>query len=200
MKNPYEVLGVDRQSSKEDITKAYRKLAMTHHPDRGGDEAAFQEIAEAYAIVGDEAKRKHYDTYGLNIEPAVMDMAMTFLTNALNHLLDNADPDSTDFLEGVRKLVRQKQGEIEADIAMHRMRTRKLDRFLARMKGPVLTDVAGREKARLVEETKTRENGLAVIKAAQSLLDNHAYDFNAPSTSGSLLYNYTGATFRSFPT
>lgn len=64
----YEVLGVDKTASAEDIKKAYRKLALKHHPDRNpGDkdaEAKFKEAAEAYDVLGDEQKRRNYDQFG----------------------------------------------------------------------------------------------------------------------------------------
>lgn len=64
----YEVLGVDKSASQDEIKKAYRKLALQHHPDRnGGDaeaETKFKEAAEAYAVIGDEAKRRQYDQFG----------------------------------------------------------------------------------------------------------------------------------------
>jgi curved DNA-binding protein len=63
----YEVLGVSRSASAEDIQKAYRKLARKYHPDVNKDpgaEETFKEIAEAYDVLSDPAKRKRYDAFG----------------------------------------------------------------------------------------------------------------------------------------
>jgi curved DNA-binding protein len=59
--NYYEILGVESTATEEDIKKAYRKMAMKHHPDRGGDQTEFQKIQEAYAILSDAQKRQQYD-------------------------------------------------------------------------------------------------------------------------------------------
>lgn len=64
-KNYYDVLGVPKGASKEDIKKAFYKLAAKYHPDKkGGDETKFKEVNEAYQVLSDEKKRKEYDTYG----------------------------------------------------------------------------------------------------------------------------------------
>ena len=64
----YQILGVDRKASAEDIKKAYRKLAMKYHPDQNKDnkeaEAKFKEINEAYDVLKDEQKRAAYDRFG----------------------------------------------------------------------------------------------------------------------------------------
>jgi curved DNA-binding protein len=67
-KDYYKVLGVERKASADDIRKAYRKLAMVHHPDKNpGDKKAedkFKEINEAYQVLSDEQKRARYDQLG----------------------------------------------------------------------------------------------------------------------------------------
>src|SRR5258708_7114815 len=64
----YEVLGVSRDASEQEVKSAYRKMALKYHPDRNqGDRAAeerFKEAAEAYSVLGDADKRQRYDTYG----------------------------------------------------------------------------------------------------------------------------------------
>ena len=60
----YEVLGVGKTASADEIKKAFRKAAIEHHPDRGGDEAKFKEVNEAYEVLKDESKRKRYDQFG----------------------------------------------------------------------------------------------------------------------------------------
>lgn len=59
--NYYEILGVTKNSTPDEIKKAYRKQASQHHPDKGGDTAKFQQIEEAYRILSDPQKRQEYD-------------------------------------------------------------------------------------------------------------------------------------------
>lgn len=65
MKDYYQILGVAKTASEEEIKKAYRKLAHQYHPDKaGGDEKKFKEINEAYQVLSDKTKRGQYDRFG----------------------------------------------------------------------------------------------------------------------------------------
>ena len=62
----YKVLGVQESSNQDDIKKAYRKLSLKHHPDRGGDAEQFKKINEAYSVLGDKEKRRMYKMQNSN--------------------------------------------------------------------------------------------------------------------------------------
>lgn len=65
MKNFYDILGVDKKASKEEIKKAFRKLAHQYHPDKkDGNAEKFKEVNEAYTVLSDDQKRAQYDMYG----------------------------------------------------------------------------------------------------------------------------------------
>ncbi len=60
----YEVLGVGKSASADEIKKSFRRKAIEHHPDRGGDEEKFKELNEAYEVLKDDSKRQRYDQFG----------------------------------------------------------------------------------------------------------------------------------------
>jgi len=60
----YEILGISKNASADEVKKAFRRAAIEHHPDRGGDEEKFKEINEAYEVLKDADKRKRYDQFG----------------------------------------------------------------------------------------------------------------------------------------
>lgn len=65
MKDYYQVLEIERGAPKDEVKKAFRKLASKYHPDKKtGDEEKYKEVTEAYAVLGDDKKKAEYDTYG----------------------------------------------------------------------------------------------------------------------------------------
>ena len=61
MADPYKILGVSNDADQDAIKKAYRKLQMQHHPDKGGDPEMSKKINDAYSVLGDVEKRQQYD-------------------------------------------------------------------------------------------------------------------------------------------
>jgi DnaJ-class molecular chaperone len=60
----YDLLEITRDATQEEIKKAYRKMAVKHHPDKGGDEEVFKKVSEAYTVLSDESKKRVYDMGG----------------------------------------------------------------------------------------------------------------------------------------
>ena len=82
-KNYYTTLGIERQSTDDEIKKAYRKLALKYHPDKNkhpGAEERFKEIAEAYEVLSDSNKRAAFDRYG---EDNIHSRRVTALTSSM---------------------------------------------------------------------------------------------------------------------
>lgn len=69
-KDYYEILGLSKSASAEDIKRAFRRMAQEHHPDKGGDPEKFKEVNEAYQVLSDTEKRQQYDQYGQTFEQA----------------------------------------------------------------------------------------------------------------------------------
>lgn len=73
-KNYYGILGLINTADKPSIKKAYYKLSMTHHPDKGGDSLIFSEISESYDILSDDSNKKEYDLkshFGLDYDESI---------------------------------------------------------------------------------------------------------------------------------
>ncbi|MGE5497430.1 MAG: DnaJ domain-containing protein, partial [Syntrophothermus sp.] len=88
----YEVLGLDRNAGKEDIKKAYRKLAMQYHPDRNPDdkvaEEKFKEAAEAYEVLSNDEKKAKYDRFGHNGLRGGQDPGFSNINDIFSHFSD----------------------------------------------------------------------------------------------------------------
>lgn len=107
-KDYYDILGIDRQASADEIKKAYRKLAIRYHPDKNkGDKSAeekFKEVGEAYAVLSDPEKRARYDRYG-HAAPGVGDFAGGFdfdLSDALRIFMEGGFGSFADLFGGGR--------------------------------------------------------------------------------------------------
>jgi molecular chaperone DnaJ len=158
--NYYEILGVPREASDEDIKKAYRKLVFEHHPDRNphrkGADERIREINVAYEIVGDPEKRKTYDRLSWGDEPR---------TAAIDLGLILEDMEQKLFDEGRKELfsiLMQNVARVRAELSVIRERTVReqgYDSFIepvvaaraAEIMGDFVTEDMDQRKRRLIE-------------------------------------------------
>ena len=86
----YQILGLDMNASADDIKKAYKKLAIQNHPDKGGNEEEFKKINEAYSILSDPEKKRMYDQFGdSGLENGFGGMNMNMNGMNMNDLFSN---------------------------------------------------------------------------------------------------------------
>ncbi|MBK9306272.1 MAG: J domain-containing protein [Nitrospira sp.] len=158
--NYYQILGVSRDASDEDIKKAYRKLVFAHHPDRNPEktdsEARIREINVAYEIVGDPEKRKSYDRLSWGDEPRATSVDPDLILNEIEQKL---------FDEGrkeVFSILMQHVARVKDELMIIRERTIQVqgyDSFFepvvharaTEIMGDLVTDDMERRKHRLVE-------------------------------------------------
>ena len=99
MKNLYDVLGVNKDATKEQIKKAHRKGVKENHPDKGGDKELFQTIQLAYDILGSDKKREHYDTTGeTEIKDAFQERFASFILEVLIPEIEKSDDLNIDLI------------------------------------------------------------------------------------------------------
>ncbi len=86
MKDYYEVLGLKKGASKDEVKKSFRKLAAKYHPDKKtGDDTKYKEITEAYAVLGDDRRKAEYDSYGHGFNQAGGGFDWSNFQNASHH-------------------------------------------------------------------------------------------------------------------
>tara|TARA_B100000902_G_scaffold325758_1_gene320544 strand:+ start:253 stop:1065 length:813 start_codon:yes stop_codon:yes gene_type:complete len=89
MQNPYDTLGVSRESTDAEIKKAYRKLAMEHHPDKGGDSQRFAEINNAYDNIKDISSRQNFENDPSNFQQSQNNKGFAHHFGDFNDIFNN---------------------------------------------------------------------------------------------------------------
>jgi len=118
-KNLYDILGLSKNATFEEIKAKYKSLAQQHHPDKGGDPELFKEIKNAYEVLSDPVNRKKYDTTGhYESGTSLRDQALEQLSRLFFNLLPNINPDLDDLILIMKNESRREKLNINNNINM----------------------------------------------------------------------------------
>lgn len=116
MDDLYQILGLTKDCSAEDIKQQFRTLARQHHPDMGGDEELFKKINYAYEILSDPVRRKDYDDTGNTQRPIdINHEAIVNLSGLFFSIIPNFDPNTGNIIDIIKQEIVKTQQAIERD-------------------------------------------------------------------------------------
>lgn len=179
MTDLYEHLGVARNATPGEIKKAYRKLAMQHHPDKGGDAEKMANLNRAFAVLGDEQKRLEYDRSGSTGEgPTKEERARQLLQQMFGQNLE-----AKNIVVTLQKTLSRMISEVDVKVKSERMRVRRL---MARRSKVVTKNGAENLFTKLIDDQVRQieqhcaagENDIEMMRVAVVMLD--AYEDTEP--------------------
>lgn len=151
MNDPYEILGVNRDATVEDIKRAYKNKARKLHPDHGGDANAFTELKEASIILLDEDKRLKFDETGYidskadNLTALAMESIANFFISSINAMESpagfNIRMTDLDFIKGAKDYFNQQKGQVQINIDRIERQIIKFEKVIKRLKTKRKNDI-----------------------------------------------------------
>jgi curved DNA-binding protein CbpA len=178
----YDTLGVDKDASPDAIKRAYRKRAMKHHPDRGGDAATFARLQEAHDVLMDPARRLQYDRSGDTRQHDTRQQMLAELAQMfLALVMQCPDLDRTNLVMHVRSHIEAAQLGIRQGIAQAQNEIRRMQRAAQRLKfsGDGENIIASMLQATIRDKEQLAANLETSLKrgdALKELLVDYAYE------------------------
>ncbi len=179
-KSPYDVLGVDKRATKEEIKQRYKDLAKIHHPDVGGDHKKFQEIQEAYEILNDEERRRKFDATGsVKREPSNEDKFKHFCIQVAMPIIQGNN-ENFDLVGSIKMEISQMIGRVQGMMDQTKAELRKLRLVQGRIKKDetnILTGMIQERIKHLIEHEKNLENDIDFLNYCIDKFGGVDYDF-----------------------
>lgn len=202
MTDLYETLGIHKGATKSQIKAAWRKLAKSHHPDKGGDPETFKQVKEAYEVLSDDDRRKLYDETGSihsavnNKEAEMYGVLVQLVTQVIDQV---SDVDNLDLISAVKKVLKDGISQGERQI-------RNNDRSIAKRRsviekltcsdGPnILTEALQGQIEQFEKSTKDIQEQLGNNQTMIGMIEKYQYSFTSGSHWSSSYYQSSTTTF-----
>lgn len=198
MENLYKTLGINKNSTAEEIKKAYRDLATKHHPDKSGEDEKFKEVSHAYMVLKDPIKRKHYDDIGeesrIINSPAAK--ACEILTGCISSFISERKPDNIDemvpaikdFINGEVQKVNATIAAIKSEIKLNEKLKKNLKTKTKKYQNIILNTINVKidlmeKQLRAIEEENYKQTAAIMI----NILDN--YEISEPDVENQFAFH-----------
>lgn len=199
----YETLGLQRDASIADIKRAFRRLAREHHPDRGGDSGRMQVINEAYAVLSDPERRRHYDEHGTDtpdVDPIVQE-ARQIVTMVFAKIIDSGG--SRNVLKTARSEVAKGKQQLDLQRSSFLAQLASLQKQRGKVRarsGPnVFEGLLGQRIEAIQAQLKQADHGEQVHAAVVALLDSYECDVEPAPQPIVPPWDGTAIHFRTMP-
>jgi curved DNA-binding protein CbpA len=169
MTNPYDTLGVKPEATTDDIKKAFRKKAKKSHPDKGGNPQEFREASNAYALLVNPARRKHFDDTGKTDDPddtqrkIVGDLSALFV-----QAVDSLNPKYDDIVSAVRSCIEDSRKKF---VEFKRNSERRKDKFADAIKRAKRKKTDGENIVVMALELQVQQCQTAIMDADNRIAD-----------------------------
>lgn len=204
--NFYEILGVSKNATAEELKTAYRAKAMEHHPDKGGDKDTFAHIAEAYNVLSNPKLRKMYDTTGMyqikSRKEMIREKAISNVAALLQSLIQKRSNEPGFFFLNLVDVMREFMTDqilpnISTSIKELKKEIKKLKKIKSRLSCrsnfDVLSSLLDQQINSMIENIKNQKSEKLVAEAVLDILKDYDYKADAKKTTNT--FNNSSISF-----
>ena len=180
--NLYDILGLSKSATLEEIKAKYKSLAQQHHPDKGGDPDLFKKIKHAYEVLSDPINRKRYDTTGhYDDGPNIQTEALDHLSNLFFKLVPTINADLDDLVLIMKNDGRQEKEDVNNNINACNNHIQKLNKIINKIKkksnsGENFLKMFAENQLKMVHnELQNLKKRIAVLDIVIEILEDYHY-------------------------
>ncbi len=179
----YEELGVPKDASRDQIKKAYRRRAQKEHPDKGGDTEKFYALQRAYDVLGDDARRAHYDRHGTDGQPDRQSALMQRLAALLMQVVEANDTETVDIVALMKTALVHGKDATKNAIKQQEMKAQKYEkaqkRIIKKSGENILSQMLDGQIGLVKRGIEMGKVELAMIEELQKIVAEYQYRYES---------------------